>query len=115
VFTALEVSSRLWVGLVVGSRTYKNVKRCLFDVLPRGRVYSRFLFTTDGFDVYAPQEVPLGCARRKCPWGIGGWWTATLWVHASMARSSREGRRIGSPLSDALCFVEQENSLKTCS
>ena len=52
VFTALEVSSRLWVGLVVGSRTYKNVKRCLFDVLQRGCVYSRFLFTTDGFDMY---------------------------------------------------------------
>jgi hypothetical protein len=28
-FTALEVSSRLWVGLAVGSRTYRNVKRCL--------------------------------------------------------------------------------------
>ena len=52
VFTALEVSSRLWVGLVVGSRTTKNVKRCLFDVLQRGCVYSRFLFTTDGFDMY---------------------------------------------------------------
>ena len=33
VFKALEVSSRLWVGLAVGSRTYKNVKTCLFDVL----------------------------------------------------------------------------------
>jgi len=52
VFTALEVSSRLWVGLAVGSRTYKNVKRCLLDVLHRGRIYSRFLFTTDGFDMY---------------------------------------------------------------
>jgi IS1 family transposase len=52
VFTALEVSSRLWVGLVVGSRTYRNVNRCLFAVLQRGCVYSRFLFTTDGFDMY---------------------------------------------------------------
>ena len=43
VFTALEVSSRLWVGLTVGSRTYKNVKRCLLDVLQRGRIYDRFL------------------------------------------------------------------------
>ena len=51
-FTALEVSSRLWVGLVVGSRTYKNVKRCLFDVLMRGCFYGRFLFTTDGFEMY---------------------------------------------------------------
>ena len=51
-FTALEVSSRLWVGLAVGSRTYKNVKRCLFDVLLRGFFYGRFLFTTDGFDMY---------------------------------------------------------------
>ena len=52
VFTALEVSSRLWVGLAVGSRTHKNVKRCLLDVLHRGRIYSRFLFTTDGFEMY---------------------------------------------------------------
>ena len=51
-FTALEVSSRLWVRLAVGSRTYKNVKRCLFDVLHRGCFYGRFLFTTDGFEMY---------------------------------------------------------------
>ena len=36
----------------MGSRTYKNVKRCLLDVLHRGCVYRRFLFTTDGFEMY---------------------------------------------------------------
>ena len=51
-FTALEVSSRLWVGLVVGSRSYTNVKKCLFEVLRKGRVHGQFLFTTDGFDMY---------------------------------------------------------------
>jgi transposase-like protein len=47
VFTAL-----VWVGLAVGSRTYKNVKRCLLDVLHRGCIYGRFLFTTDGVEMY---------------------------------------------------------------
>ena len=51
-FTALEVSSRLWVGLAVGRRSYQNVERCLLDVLQRGRAYGRFLFTTDGLHLY---------------------------------------------------------------
>ena len=67
-FTALEVSSRLWVGLVVGSRSYANVKKCLFEVLRKGRVHGRFLFTTDGFDMYrwfAQRYMPGTCVHGQ--------------------------------------------------
>ena len=49
---ALEVASRLWVGLVVGSRSTANVKKCLLEVLRKGRVHEQFVSTTDGFDRY---------------------------------------------------------------
>ena len=48
----MEVSARLWVGMVVGNRSYHNVKRCLFGVLCRGKVLDRFFLTTDGFEMY---------------------------------------------------------------
>jgi len=51
-FTAIEVSSRLWISMVVGKRTYQNVKMCLWQFLSKGRVSVPFLFTTDGFDMY---------------------------------------------------------------
>ena len=51
-FTAIEVSTRLWISMVVGNRTYQNVKRCLWQFLRNGRVSLPFLFTTDGFDMY---------------------------------------------------------------
>ena len=51
-FTAIEVSTRLWISMVVGNRTYQNVKRCLWQFLSKGRVSVPFLFTTDGFDMY---------------------------------------------------------------
>ena len=51
-FTAIEVSTRLWISMVVGNRTYQNVKRCLYQFLRNGRVSLPFLFTTDGFDMY---------------------------------------------------------------
>jgi IS1 family transposase len=51
-FTAIEVSSRLWISMVVGNRTYQNVKRCLWQFLRNSRVSLPFLFTTDGFDMY---------------------------------------------------------------
>ena len=36
----------------MGCRNYQNVERCLLHVLQRGRVYGRFLFTTDGLRLY---------------------------------------------------------------
>jgi IS1 family transposase len=52
VLTTLEVWSRLWVSAVVGRRNFQNVKGVILDTLQRGRVEHRFLFTTDGFEMY---------------------------------------------------------------
>ncbi len=52
VLTTLEVWSRLWISLVVGRRNFKNIKRLILDTLECGRVEHRFLFTTDGFEMY---------------------------------------------------------------
>ena len=51
-FTAIEVSTRLWISMDVGKRNYQNMKRCLFQFLKNGRVSVPFLFTTDGLDMY---------------------------------------------------------------
>ena len=51
-FTAIEVSSRLWISMVVGKRNYQNVKRSLWQFLTNARVLEPFLFTTDGLDMY---------------------------------------------------------------
>ena len=47
-FTAIEVSSRLWISMVVGKRTYQTLKMSLYQFLRIGRVSVHFLFTTDG-------------------------------------------------------------------
>ncbi len=52
VLTTLEVWSRLWISAVVGRRNFRNIKRVILNTLQRGRVEHRFLFTTDGFEVY---------------------------------------------------------------
>ena len=52
VLTTLEVWSRLWVSGVVGRRNFRNIKRVILNTLQRGRFEHRFLFTTDGFEVY---------------------------------------------------------------
>ena len=51
-FTAIEVSSRLWISKVVGKRNYQNLKRSLWQFLTNGRVLEPFLFTTDGLELY---------------------------------------------------------------
>ena len=51
-FAAIEVSSRLWVGSLVGRRSYRNTKSMLDDVLLRGRVVGFPLISTDGFEYY---------------------------------------------------------------
>ena len=58
-FTTLEVWSRLWVGCIVGQRTYRNVHSVLSDTLFRARIDGRFLFTTDGFEPYKWATVRL--------------------------------------------------------
>ena len=52
VLTTLEVWSRLWISFEIGRRSFRNIKRVMLDTLQRGRVEHRFLFTTDGFEMY---------------------------------------------------------------
>ena len=51
-FAAIEVSSRLWAGSLVGRRSYRNTKSMLDDVLLRGRLVGLPLIATDGFEYY---------------------------------------------------------------
>jgi IS1 family transposase len=53
IHTVLEVWSRLWIGSVVGRRSYRNVKRAINEAVSNGRFTHRFLFTTDGYEPYA--------------------------------------------------------------
>jgi len=53
VFTVMEVWSRLWLSVVVGRRSFANVKLTLRKAVQNGKYMKRFLFTTDGFDPYA--------------------------------------------------------------
>jgi IS1 family transposase len=50
--TAIEVWSRLWLSVVVGRRTARNIRRALRDTLERVRLTKRFLLTTDGLELY---------------------------------------------------------------
>jgi IS1 family transposase len=52
ILTSLEVWSRLWISLVIGRRNFRNIKTRILDALQRGRIEHRFLFTTDGFEIY---------------------------------------------------------------
>ena len=52
VLTTLEVWSRLWVSFEIGRRNFTNIKRAMRQALQRGRIEHRFLFTTDGFEMY---------------------------------------------------------------
>ena len=62
VLTTLEVWSRLWVSVVVGRRNFRNIKRVILNTLERGRPKHRFLFSTDGFEMYewAAKRLLLG-------------------------------------------------------
>jgi IS1 family transposase len=53
IHTVIEVWSRLWLSVVVGRRTARNIRRTLQESLDRGRFTQRFLLTTDGLDLYA--------------------------------------------------------------
>jgi hypothetical protein len=49
----LDSVAGLWLSVVVGRRTARNIRRTLRDTLERGRLTQRFLLTTDGLDLYA--------------------------------------------------------------
>ena len=52
IFTAIEVSSRLWPSTVVGRRSYHNTRALLRDVRNRSRTDGSPLVVTDGFEFY---------------------------------------------------------------
>ena len=52
IMTTLEVWSRLWISVEMGRRNFRNIKRVILNTLQRGCVEHRFLFTTDGFEMY---------------------------------------------------------------
>ena len=62
VLSTLEVWSRLWISFEIGRRNFRNIQRVLLDTLQRGRVEHRFLFITDGFEMYewATKRLLLG-------------------------------------------------------
>ncbi len=51
-FATIEVCSRLWVGSLVGRRSYRNTKTVLHDVILRGRLVGFPLIATDGFEYF---------------------------------------------------------------
>ena len=62
VLTTLEVWSGLWVSTNVGRRSLQQIKNAILNTLQRGLLKHRFLFTTDGFEMYewAAKRLLLG-------------------------------------------------------
>ena len=52
ILTVIEVWSRLWISVVVGNRNFRNIKTGILATIQRGLIICRFLFTTDGFEMY---------------------------------------------------------------
>ena len=51
-FAAIEVSSRVWAGSVLGRRSEQNARAVINDAVRRGRVVGCPLIATDGFEYY---------------------------------------------------------------
>ena len=108
VLTTLEVWSRLWVSAVVGRRNFRNIKRVMLDTLQRGRVEHRFLFTTDGFEVYE------WAAKRLLP---------SICIYGQVIKKRRENRVVRvdrrlllgtqAELEEALFYSEDSTTLNT--
>jgi IS1 family transposase len=67
VFTAIEVSSRLWPSLVTGRRSYKSAERLINDVIERSHFTDPPLITSDGFKYY--RRLFLRLFRHACVYG----------------------------------------------
>ena len=77
VLAAIEVWSRLWVSLVLGRRSYRNVRRLLADAFHRGECGRIPLITTDGNRYY---RIVLGrLFGRGC-------------IHGRIVKTFRKGR-----------------------
>ena len=108
VLTTLEVWSRLWISVEIGRRNFRNIKRVVLDTLHRGRVERRFLFTTDGFEMYewAAKRFLLGVC-----------------IYGQVIKKRRENRVVGvdrrlligtqAELEEALFHSEDSSTLNT--
>ena len=108
VLTSLEVWSRLWISVEIGRRHFLNIKRVMLDTLQRGRVERRFLFASDGFEMYewAAKRLLLGVC-----------------IYGQVIKKSRENRVVrvdrrlllGTPaeLEEALFHSEDSSTLNT--
>ena len=54
IFAGVEVWSRLWVGTLVGSRTFRNTRQFLRRLADAAHLNTCLLIATDGFKFYAP-------------------------------------------------------------
>ena len=108
IMTTLEVWSRLWVSVDIGRRNFRNIKRVMLDTLQRGIVEHRFLFTTDGFEVYE------WAAKRLLP---------GLCIYGQVIKKRRENRVVRvdrrlllgaqAALEEALSHSEDSSTLNT--
>ncbi len=108
VLTTLEVWSRLWVSAVVGRRNFRNLKGVILNTLQRGIVEHRFLFTTDGFEVYE------WAAKRLLP---------SICIYGQVIKKRRENRVVRvdrrlllgtqAELDEALFHSEDSSTLNT--
>ena len=108
VLTTLEVWSRLWISVVVGRRSFRSIKTGILDTLQRGRIERRFLFTTDGFEMYE--------------WAVKRL-LAGVCIYGQVIKKRREDRVIRverrlllgtkSELEEALFHSEDSNTLNT--
>ena len=81
VLTTLEVWSRLWVSTNVGRRSLQQIKNAILNTLQRGLLKHRFLFTSDGFEMYewAAKRLLLGvCIYGQVIKSVGriGWFVS---------------------------------------
>ena len=108
VLTSLEVWSRLWVSAVVGRRSLRNIRKVISETIQRGHIRKRFLFTTDGFEMYE-------WAVRKLLFGVC--------IYGQVIKKRRDNRVIrvdrrliigtGSQLEKALFNSEDSSTLNT--
>ena len=108
VLTSLEVWSRLWISAEIGRRNFRNIKRVMLDTLQRGRVEHRFLFTTDGFEMYE------WAAKRLLPGS---------YIYGRVIKKRRENRVVRvdrrlllgtqTELDEALLYSEDSSTLNT--
>ena len=108
VLTTLEVWSRLWISVVIGRRNFCNIKALILNTLQRGRVEHRFLFTTDGFEMYE-------WATKRFLVGVC--------IYGQVIKKRRENRVVrvdrrlllgtDAELEEALLFSEDSSTLNT--